>query len=475
MNKSKAFTGIIWSSFQRFGTMIVSFISNLVLARLLTPRDFGTIGMLLFFINVANVFIDGGFGSALIQKKKTTNSDYSSIFILNIAISILLYFTLFISAPSIARFYDTEILTILLRVEGLVLIGNALCMIQTSILRKNMNFKKLATANLIGNSIGSIAAICSAIVGFGIWSLVIRVLCVSYITSACLWAASDWKPSLKFEFSSVKNLFGFGSFILLSTSLSVIATNLQTLVIGKIFYQRTLGLYTQALQLRNVAADSLQNIVGQVLFPDYAKITDDLALSNKLNNSFYIISYFTIALLILLIAIAKPLIVLLYSSKWIDAVPYFQILCIGGIFYAIQDVNYHLIAAKGKSKVLFYINLLKIPPYICALYICGKYGSITYVLYCIVAYSIVSYIIFAIIATKTIKTSIYPQLINLLKSIFCATVAVLPLLALAKFISFESNLLEITAYSISYICTFCLISFILNMYPFKYVLQILSK
>lgn len=475
MKRSKVFTGVIWTSCQRFGTMIVSFISNLVLARLLSPKDFGTVGMLLFFISVANVFIDSGFGAALIQKKNTNKNDYSTIFILNISVSLFLYILLYLSAPFISKFYNTEILTALLRVEGLVLIGNALCMVQSNILRKKMDFKRLAIANLFGNTLGSIAAIIAALTGLGVWSLIIRVICVAYLTSLCLWKVCEWKPSFIFDLKIVKELFAFGGFMLLSTGLNTIASNLQTLIIGKLFQQRTLGLYTQAMTLRNVAADSLQNIIGQVLFPDYATLTKNSEIANKLNKSLYIISYFTTSLLILLLIIGKPLIIALYSEKWIGAVPYFQILCIGGIFYAIQDVNYYVIAAKGKSKYLSIINIIKIPIYIFALFICGTYWGIFALIWCIVGYAFISYVIFAAVATRLISTSIKPQILSIIKSIICAICAgVIPFIL--SFIEvFDSYLIDILFSFIIYIGVLSIISHIFKVYPYNYILKMIKK
>lgn len=475
MARSKTFVGAIWAMCQRFGTMVVSFISNLVLARLLTPNDFGTVGMLLFFISIANVFIDSGFGAALIQKKNTTSKDYSTIFILNISISILLYILLFLAAPYVARFYDTEILAILLRVEGLVLIGNALCLIQTNILKKHMDFKRLALANLLGNTLGSVFAIISAFLGLGVWSLVIRVLCVAYITSVGLWKIADWKPSWEFDFSIAKGLFGFGGFMLLSTGLNTIASNLQTLIIGKIFQQRTLGYYTQAITLRNVAADSLQSIIGQVLFPDFASLNSDSEIENKLNKGFYVISFFTTSLLVLLLIIGKPLIEALYTEKWIGAVPYFQILCVGGIFYAIQDVNYYVIAAKGRSKFLSNINLIKIPIYVVVLYFCGVFFGIIGLLWCIVAYAFISYIIFAYVATRLLNTTVKPQIISLMKSIICAAASASILLLFTQYFPINSNWMNIMISSIIYLAILIVISITFKVYPFIYIIKMIKK
>lgn len=475
MAKSKVVTGIIWTSCQRFGTMIVSFISNLVLARLLSPKEFGTVGMLLFFISVANVIVDSGFGSALIQKKNTGEKDYSTIFLLNIIVSVLLYVVLYITAPLISSFYNTDILTCLLRVEGLVLIGNALCLVQSTILRKKMDFKRLAIANLIGNTLGSIIAIIGAYMGLGVWSLIMRVLCVSYLTSLFLWKVGEWVPSFRFDFKVVKELFSFGGFMLLSSGLNTIASNLQTLIIGKLFHQKTLGLYTQAMTLRNVAADSLQNVIGQVLFPDYASLSSDSEIANKLNKGFYIISYFTTALLVLLLIIGKPLITALYSIKWIDAVPYFQILCIGGIFYAIQDVNYFVIAAKGKSKYLSTINIVKIPLYVIMLFICGKFWGIYGLLWCIVVYAFISYIIFAVVATKLISTSIKPQITSLIKSISCSIIPGLFLVFFSYVVKIDNEYINILTCSLIYIILLAIISVSFKVYPFNYVMHLIKK
>lgn len=475
MAQSKTFIGVIWASFQRFGTMIISFISNLVLARLLTPKDFGTVGMLLFFISISQVFIDSGFGAALIQKKDTDNRDYSTIFFLNIAISIVLYGILFITSPWIANFYDTPILTLMLRIEGLVLFGNALSVIQTALLRKQMNFKSLAIANLIGNSIGTILAITAAKYGCGVWSLIIRVLCVSFLTSGALWILSRWRPIRYFNIQSAKELFGFGGFMLLSTLLNTAASNLQTLIIGKLFHQQKLGLYTQAMTLRNVAADSLQSIIGQVLFPDYSSLTDDSAIARKLNNGFYLIAYFTTALLVLLLIIGKPLIVFMYTEKWVSAAPYFQILCVGGIFYAIQDVNYYVIAAKGKSNLLAYINLIKIPIYIACLFLLGKYCGIYGILWCIVGYCIISYLILAWIATKLLRTSLIPQYLSLGKSIASCIIPGLIIIIGRQFIYEEDGIVSLIINIVVYVGVLLAISRIFKAYPLNYMKSVIRK
>jgi len=471
MAESRTFKGMVWASCQRFGSMIVSFVSNMILARLLTPADFGTVGMLLFFINVSNVFIDSGFGSALIQKKDAGQRDFSTIFYLNFGISTLLYTLLFVSAPAIAEFYHTPILVELLRVEGLVLFGNALGMIQATILRKQMDFKRLALANLSGNISGSVFAVVAAFCGLGVWSLVVRVMCVAFVTTACLWWVSPWRPTRQFSGDSARKLFGYGGYMLVSTGLNAIGSNLQTLIIGRLFNQRVLGFYTQALQLRNVAADSLQNVIGQVIFPDYASLDSDEAIAAKLNRSFYIISFFSCTLLVLMLLVGEPLIVALYSAKWIEATPYFRILCLGGIFYAIQDVNYYVIAAKGRSGLLSLINLCKIPVFIAALYFIGKYCGIYGLLWTIVGYTVVSYLIFALVATRLLCTSVMPQLLSMLKSAGCSVVAGAVMYGCMAVYVPAGNLGQLIYCSCCYMAALGVVSMVCGVQPVKYIIN----
>lgn len=427
MATSKVFTGVVWASVQRFGTMIISFVTNIVLARLLTPDDFGTLGMLFLFLAIANTFVDSGFGSALIQKKDANQTDFSTVFFINLGLSLVVYAILFFGAPWVAQFYDVNLLSPLLRAQGLVLILNAFCIIQTAILRKKLDFKKLSICNLIGNIVGSVLGILTALKGFGVWSLVIRTLAVGLVTSLLLWIIGKWKPLLVFSRQSFKGLFGFGGFMLLSSLLSTFANNVQTLIIGKLFHQGTLGHYTQARQLRNIASDSISSVITQVLYPDFSNNqNDDKVLASRLNFSVLTISYLTVAIMAICIVAAKPLIMLLYGEKWLECVPYFQLLCIGGCFVSLQDVNINLVAAKGKSKVLFFCNLCKIIVF-CLLMVAGaKLGGVYGLLVSMIIYALIAYLVFAVLSSHYLKCSLWRQLWGIIQ---CLLLAVLPLLS----------------------------------------------
>lgn len=424
MAASKVFTGVIWASVQRFGTMIISFVTNIVLARLLTPDDFGTIGMLLLFFAIANTFVDSGFGSALIQKKDATETDFSTVFYINLMLSGIVYSVLFAGAPWVASFYNVEILCPLLRVQGIILILNAFCIIQTALLRKKMDFRKLSICNLIGNIAGSVIGIGAALLGYGVWSLVIRTLVVGLVTSVLLWIVGKWKPLMAFSKESFKELFGFGGFMLLSNLVYNISNNVQTLIIGKIFKPSDLGNFTQARQLRNVATDSVSSVISQVLYPEFANNQkDNKILIDKLNLSVSVISFLSIGVMSLCILLARHLIILLYGYKWINCVVFFQILCFAGCFIALQDVNINIVAAKGKSKILFYCNVAKMILFLIILLVGAEIYGLLGLVIGNTLYTIIAYSIFSLLSSYYLKYSVIQQYFLLMKP---ALIALIP-------------------------------------------------
>lgn len=358
--KSKTLSGMIWSFVQRFGTMIISFVSNIVLARLLTPDDYGTIGMLMIFIAVANTFVDGGFGSALIQKKEPTKEDYSTIFWWNMFLSLVLYGALYVSAPAIARFYELPILSQVLRVQGFVLILNALSIIQQNQLRKQLKFKRLASVAVVSATLSAGIAIVLAYIGWGVWALVAQQLMMSGFNAIILWIINKWCPSLIFSKKSFKELFGFGGFILSSNLINTLCNNVQGLLIGKFFPAATLGYYTQARKLEEVASTSLSTIVDQVSYPVLSRYQDSKTfLLNALRKFVAIIAFISIPTMLVLILVAEPVIITLYSDAWRESIPFFQILCIAGIAISMQGIHYYTVASLGKSKELFKWTIIK--------------------------------------------------------------------------------------------------------------------
>lgn len=358
--KQKAVSGMIWTALQRYSTMIIQFISGIILARLLTPYDYGCIGMLMIFVVLAESFIDGGFGSALIQKKRPTQEDYSTIFFWNLGMAVLLYAILFFSAPAIARFYRIPLLCDVLRVQGVILFIYAFNVVQRNQLQKKLNFKVLSIVTITTSIISLVVTIVMAYHGYGVWSLVTQQILTALIPALVFWFYIKWRPQLTFSWQSFKELFSFGFYMFLTHLLNQFGQQIQGLLIGKFYNPSVMGLYTKAYHTEKLASTSMSQVMTQVTYPLYAEVQDDKqVLGNMIKKITMVLSYITFPLMFILLLCAKPIFVFLYSDRWLGSVPYFQVLCIAGLAYCLQSVNYQSIAAIGKSQKMFIWTIVK--------------------------------------------------------------------------------------------------------------------
>lgn len=418
---NSAAKGAVWATIDRFGTMAIQFTVNLILARLLVPEDFGIVGMLAIFIAVSQTLIDGGFGSALIQKKNPTQTDYSTIFYWNLGFSSFLYLILFISSPLIAKFFGMPLLSAIMKVIALNLIITGIFTIQRTRLQKELAFKTIAIVNLSSYIIGSISAIIFAKNGFGPWSLVWFQIISGSSSIVILWAITGWLPSRVFSFQAMKKLIGFGGFILAANILQAICQNIQGLIIGKCFSATQMGYYSQAYKLDQVSSYSIPQVIVQVMYPVYSSLQDDrMRLNAMVLMNMRVVSFIVYPILAVLILIAHPLIDLLYGDKWLPSVPYFRILCVGGFFVALQNLNFYAVAAVGKSRSLFNWSFYKWGFLLSALTIgmtIGMYG----ILWAMVLSSANIFITNAYLAQRHLGLRIWAQLRNILPIV--ATVA----------------------------------------------------
>lgn len=369
---------MFWSSCERFGTLFILFIANIVLARILSPEDFGLVGMVTVFVALSTILIDGGLGSALIQRKKTTHEDYSTIFIVNVAVALGCYVILFVCSDFIAGFYRQPQLTVLLRVLGVALIIDSFSVIQNNILVKSLNFKRITKIKITVAVIASTAAIVSACSGLGVWSLVIQTLVNSTLRSILLWKFTTWHPSLIFRKDSFKSLFNFGSKLLLASLISESFRNLQLLIIGRFFPAKEVGYFSQAKQLENVPVSSLLKVVNQVTYPVFSQMQDSSEdLSNGLRRCFKLLAFINFPVMILLAVVAEPLFLLLFSAKWLPAVPYFQWLCAGyGVLSVTHNISMNALKAIGKSDVVLYLEIAKRTVGIALIFLFLQFGVI---------------------------------------------------------------------------------------------------
>lgn len=358
--RKRAVSGVVWVAFEKYSTMFIQFVSGIVLARLLTPYDYGCIGMLAIFMALAETFIDGGFGSALIQKKRPTQEDYSTIFWWNIVMALVLYGLLFFCAPFIARFYKIPLLSKVLRIQGAVLFIYAFNIVQRNQLRKNLNFRVISKVSIVTSLLSLSITIYLAYKGFGVWALVAQNFLTSLIPAFIFWFYVKWRPLFAFSWDSFKSLFSFGLYMFLTHIVNRFSQHIQGLLIGKIYNPSTLGYYSKASSTENLASTSISQVMTQVTYPLYAEVQDDTAkLREIIKKLTSLIAFISFPMLLLLLLIAKPLFVLLYSEAWLQSVPYFQVLCLAGMAVCLQSVNLQAISAIGKSNITFTWTLIK--------------------------------------------------------------------------------------------------------------------
>lgn len=358
--KQKAAAGMVWTAVQKYSTMGIQFISGIVLARLLTPYDYGCIGMLAIFMVLAEAFIDGGFGSALIQKKRPTQEDYSTIFWWNLGMAALMYLVIYFCAPAIAKFYDIPLLSSVLRVQGVILFIYAFNIVQRNQLRKKLNFKVLSIVSITTSIIALVVTIVMAYKGFGVWALVVQGIISAAVPAIVFWFFIKWRPILVFSWKSFKELFSFGFYMFLTNLLNTFSQQLQGLLIGKFYNATTMGYYSKAHGTEKLASHSISSVMMQVTYPLYAEAQDNRSqLINMIRRITMTLSYITFPLLFILLLCAEPIFVLLYSDRWLQSVPYFQVLCIAGLAGCLQSVNNQAIAAIGESRAMFIWTIVK--------------------------------------------------------------------------------------------------------------------
>lgn len=395
----------------------------MVLARLLNPDDFGTIGLIMVFVGMADVMVDGGLGNALIQKIKLNNNDISTVFSSNLVISLFLFLLIFIFAPALEQYTEVEKFSLYLRVESLMIILRALYVVNFSLTNKQLHFKELSVINISANFIAVIASITMAIYGCGIWSLIFRNIILDLTLLIIYSIRSRIHVRIGFDKLSFRQLFNFGSFIALSNVLESLYSNVVSFFIGKMYSVKDLGYYNQAYSLVQIPIYSVTSVLNQVLFPFFSINQNDknkIKLTTK--TSIQVFAFCLYPIIVYLICFAKPIIILLYSEKWLPAVPYFQILCLTGFFNAIIHINRSVLKSLGYSHLLFKIQLALSMIGLFLVYI-GLQYSLKILIFFIVLNTFISLTITGLFAGNKIGYSIYKQMLDVLP-IFVISVVV---------------------------------------------------
>ena len=358
--KRQTVNGVIWSAVQRFSTQGIQFVTTIIMARMLTPADYGTIGMLDIFIAILSVFVDSGFINALTRKQDRTHTDICTVFFFNIGISLLAYCILFFIAPFVASFYLMPELCLILRILGVIVIIDSFAAVQMTLMIINLNFKIQTRISIISLIISGVIGIMLAYQNFTYWALVIQSLLYGIISTTLFWYYSTWRPSIIFSKQSFKEMFSFGSKILATSLLNTIYGNLYSLVIGKVFSASTLGNYSRANSYANFPSSNLTSILQRVTYPVLCKLQDDKEFLSVAYRKLIRTSAFIIFPLMLgLSALANPFILIILGAKWSLCAIMLQIICFALMWYPIHALNVNLLLVKGRSDLLLRTEIIK--------------------------------------------------------------------------------------------------------------------
>lgn len=475
--KKQVLSGVFWTSIQQFSSQGVSFLISVILARLLLPEEFGLIGMIGVFIGLGGVLMDAGLCQSLIRTTNPDEEDFSTVFYFNILVSILIYLVLFFSSPYIAAFFNQDILTSVIRWYCITFIINAFYNVQSARLSKNLDFKTQMKANLPALFIGGAVGVIMALKECGVWSLVGIALTQSFMNAAILWIITGWKPLFSINKDKFKIHFSYGYKITLSSILDIVFNNLNMIVIGKFFTPVQVGYYNRADSLKQFPVSTIGSILGKVTFPLFAEIKDDnFRLKEVYKKIMQMVTYVLSPMLLILAVLAEPLFIVLFTDKWLPAVPYFQILCWNGIMFPINAFNLDILKVKGRSDLYLKLEFIKKILLSVVIFISFQFG-IYGLLYGSVITSLLVFVINTYYTGKFIDYSLWQQIKDLLPIVILAFST-----SMVVFI-FDFLLKETLKFDILRLCvggmlgifTYIIFSYLLKMTPFLEFLSLCNK
>lgn len=358
--KSTVLSSLFWKLLERGGTQGIQFIVQIVLARLLLPEEYGLIALVTIFIALANVFVQSGFNTALIQKKDADEVDFSSVFYLSLLVAALLYIVLFLTAPLIANFYRNLHLIPVIRVLSITLFFGAFNSIQNAYVSKNMMFKKLFFSSLGATLVSGTVGVLAAYMGYGVWALVMQQLANQFMITIILWFTVKWRPHLIFSIKRVKVLFSYGWKLLASSLLATLYNDIRTLIIGRIYSPATLGFYNRGKQFPQLIVSNIDGSIQSVMLPTLSAHQDDRRrVKDMVRRAIVTSSFIMLPMMVGLAVVAEPLVKILLTDKWLPSVPFLQIFCASYALMPIHTANLQAINALGRSDIFLKLEVIK--------------------------------------------------------------------------------------------------------------------
>ena len=424
--KEVTFSGIKWNAFGNISNIAVSFIIGIVLARLLTPTDYGIIGVYSVFFAIASVIINGGFSMAIVHKQDLTPDDCSTAFWYNIFLGILFYILFYVTSPLFADFFDIPVLEDILRVTALGLVIGALTTVQRALFFKKVDFKTISLINLTCNVLSGVIGIFLAYSGYGVWSLVLMGLTSGILNTIFLWYLSKWHPQFVFSKKSFSSMFSYGNKILGTRLLETARLEASSFVIGKFFSARTLGLFTKGVSNSKILSTNISDVLCSVTFPVLSKIQDDdqylISVYHRMIRLSSMVIFF---LMLLLAALAHPIIIFLYSEKWEGAVIYMQLISFSLMFEHINGINNNIFNVKGRSDILFKLEIVKCVIFLTLLLLSTKFGILA-LCFALIIYTQIAIIINTWQTKRLLNFGYWSQVKDFVPYILMVSISVLP-------------------------------------------------
>jgi O-antigen/teichoic acid export membrane protein len=456
--KNKTIIAFFWASGQQIATLVLNLTVSILLARILDPVEFGLIGMITIFVSLGTALMNGGLTSSLIRTKDPKDIDFSTVFYTNVVFSLIIYTVIFFSSPLIASFFERPELTYIVRVYALSIIIFSFSAVQLAKLTKELKFKKTMAIQLPSILMGGIVGIAMALLGYGVWSLVIMYLAQAIANSIQFWFRSGWKPKLEYSFISFKEHFGFGFKLALSGVLNSIYSNIYNLVIGKYFSAQQLGYYTRSYTLAQIPVYNLQEVLDRVTYPLLSKIQDD---DEKLKSTYKQIIQSVLLLilpiLILGIILAEPLFSFFLTDKWLPAVPYFRLICVAGIFVPLSKNNLNILKIKGKSGLFLRLGMMEKMVITIGIFFIIPFG-IKGLLYFQIATGLGAFLMNGYFSGRLINYSLVEQIGDVLKVTLLAS-----LTGIIVWFIYSLIMSKMSSWGVILFCSFIFISFYLLM------------
>lgn len=420
--RDKTAKGISWGFIDNILSSGITAAATIVLARLLTDRDFGIIGMTSIFITLSTSLVDSGFHGALVRKKEATEADKNTVFYFNLVLSLLLYSVLFAAAPHIASFFGVEILAKVIRILGFSLIINALSIVHKVILVRKMDFRTQAVISTVSSVVSGVLAIVAAAAGYGLWSLVAMQLSKLFVYMFMLWFFTKWRPALLFSVSSFREMFSFGGRLLVTSIISTLWNEMYSFIIGKIYSASMLGQFSRADKVKNMVTSNVSMVMQRVSYPVLASIQDESErqkqVYRKILKTTMLISFTAV---FGIWAVAEPFTVTVFGSQWLPSVEYLRILCLSGIFLPLMICSANVINADGRSDLTLVLEIIKTLMAVIPV-VFGIFFSIEALLWSMVGVYAILYVIHGLFVSKILGYGLFEQIKDIFPSFVVAVV-----------------------------------------------------